>query len=65
MPMKTRRRKAERCYTGICRRPIRPDQYFDIDLHDGKPHIRIYACSKEHLESLRIGHARFEVKGGG
>jgi len=71
MQMKTVRRRSpkrsshETCYTGICPRPIDPAHHFDIDLRDGKPHIRIYACSKPHLDSLRVGYRRFEVRGGG
>jgi len=66
--MKTVRRRnveRERCYLGRCHNPAHHEHHFDIDLEDGKPYIRIHACSKDHLEWLRIGHHRFEVKSGG
>ena len=67
MPMKTHRRRSTRetCYLGLCHKPVDPHHHFDIDLRDGKPLIRIRACSKEHLDWLRIGHKSREVTHGG
>jgi len=43
------------CTYGKCGKPADPDYHFDFDLQDGKPPIRIDACSKEHLQELKIG----------
>lgn len=66
MPMKTaRRRSTKREMCDLCDKAAHPHHHFDIDLHDGLPHIRIRACGKDHLEWMRIGHRKHEVQGGG
>lgn len=65
MPMKTSRRRKEKCAHGLCRKGSHPDHHFWIDLRDGLPHIQISACSKDHLEEIRRGAHRFEVAHGG
>jgi hypothetical protein len=42
-----------RCFAGFCERPAHPDYYFDIDLRDGEPPARIFACSTDHLQQLK------------
>jgi len=42
------------CTSGKCGEPAHPDYHFDFDLQDGKSPIRKDACSKDHLQELRI-----------
>ena len=64
MPLRRGKKKLDRCDHGLCHKGAHPHHYFLIDLRDGKPFIRVSACTKEHLEELRIGHRNYEVRHG-
>ena len=62
MPMKTRRHKRiTRCAHGLCTKSHAAEHHFFVDLHDGKPPIKISACTADHLEQLRIGWRKYVV----
>lgn len=61
MPMKTRRHKRAKCDHGLCHLHHSAEHHFLVDLHDGKPPIKISACTADHLEQLRKGWRKYVV----
>lgn len=61
MPTMTRRRIRQRCDHGLCKNKPHHDHYFLVDLRDGKPPIKISACTPDHLDQLRKGWRKYLV----
>src|SRR5262245_43634461 len=51
----------ERCMFTRCEQEAQPGLEFDVDLHDGKPPIQIYACSQWHQRELMKWFLGFEA----